>query len=204
MASAPRTARRERHVIVFARSPEYGRVKTRLAREVGALEAWRFYRTATLRLLRRLEGEPTWRVWLAQTGAPRRGWPGRRHSFLQGRGSLSVRMERCLRALPPGDAVLLGSDIPGVARRHIRRAFAGLTHAPLVFGPAQDGGFWLVGVRRSPNLPKPLFPPGVRWSSPDTLGDVLQGLRVPYRLADMLGDVDCAADLRRVQREGLL
>lgn len=204
MAERVRIARRQRHVIVFARTPEYGRVKSRLAREIGALDAWRFYRNATASLVRRLEADPTWTVWLALTGAPRRGWPGSRRWLPQGRGSLAERMERCLRAVPPGDAVLLGSDIPGVDAGHIRRAFDGLTRAPLVFGPAADGGFWLVGVRRVPGMPKPLFPAGVRWSSAETLNDVLAGVRIPYALADTLGDVDNAADLLRAKREGRL
>ena len=199
-----RTARRQRHVIVFARTPEFGRVKTRLAREVGAIEAWRFYRTATERLVRRLEADQSWKVWLALTGSPRRGWPGRHLSMPQGRGSLPVRMERALRALPPGDAVLLGSDIPGARPAHICRAFAALSRARVVFAPAEDGGFWLVGVRRVPGLPSPLFPEAVRWSHPDTLADVVRGMRLPHAETDMLSDVDTAADLLRAKREGWL
>lgn len=190
-----RIARRQRHVIVFARSPEYGRVKTRLAKEVGALAAWQFYRQATAALLKRLESDPSWCVWLAWTGGRRRGWPGKRRMMRQPAGGLGERMERCLRMLPPGDAVLLGSDIPGVSAGHIRRAFTELRHAPLVFGPANDGGFWLVGARRVPAMPRPLFAGGVRWSSSETLGDAVAGLRVPHALAERMNDVDHASDL---------
>jgi glycosyltransferase A (GT-A) superfamily protein (DUF2064 family) len=197
-----RKARRPRHVIVFARTPEYGRVKTRLAREIGSLEAWRFYRNATARLLRRLEADPTWTMWLALTGRPRPGWPGCRRWLPQGRGTLARRMEHCLRTLPPGDVVLLGSDIPGVTPVHIRRAFDAFARAKTVFAPAKDGGFWLVGARRVPVLPKPLFSADVRWSTPDTLDDVLDGMRVPYVLTDCLSDVDTAKDLARAQAEG--
>lgn len=199
-----RKARRPRHVIVFARTPEYGRVKTRLAREIGALEAWRFYRNATARLLRRLEADPTWTMWLALTGGPRRGWPGHRRWLPQGRGTLARRMEHCLHAMPPGDVVLLGSDIPGVTPAHIRRAFDALSRAQIVFAPAEDGGFWLIGARRVPGLPKPLFSAEVRWSTPDTLADVLGGIRVPYALTDSLSDVDTARDLARARAEGRL
>lgn len=199
---ARRIARRQKHVIVFARSPEYGRVKTRLAREVGTLAAWRFYRDSTEALLKRLERDPTWCMWLAWTGSNRRGWPGGRRAIRQPGGGLGARMEHCLRALPPGDVVLLGSDIPGVTASHIHRAFAELRHASVVFGPALDGGFWLVGARRVPALPKPMFASGVRWSSSETLSDVVANLRVPYRFADRMSDVDHAADLIALREQG--
>lgn len=197
-----RIARRQRHVIVFARSPEFGRVKTRLAKEVGPLAAWQFYRQATEVLLKRLHRDPTWCVWLAWTGSRRRGWPGKRLAIRQPEGGIGQRMERCLRMLPPGDAILLGSDIPEVRAGHIRWAFAELRHAPLVFGPADDGGFWLVGARRIPRMPKPLFANGVRWSSPETLADVVAGLRVPHALAERMSDVDQASDLMALRRRG--
>jgi glycosyltransferase A (GT-A) superfamily protein (DUF2064 family) len=67
-----------------------------------------------------------------------------------------------------------------------------------VFGPAGDGGFWLVGARRSRRLP-PLFG-NVRWSGPHALADVLGNLprRVSVGFAARLGDVDDAASLRRL------
>jgi uncharacterized protein len=190
-------------VILFARSPEFGRVKTRLARDVGALAAWRFHALTTRQVLRRLERDPTWTLWLAIAGGRRRDWPGRRRWMHQGGGTLAERMERCFRALPRGDAVLLGSDIPGVQVQHVRRAFIALRRAPVVFGPAMDGGFWLVGVRRTTGLPRPLFPSAVRWSSAQTLADVERGLAVPIIRVDVLRDVDTAEDLRLVHGKGL-
>jgi len=182
-------------VIVFMRQPVLGRVKTRLARETGSLAAWQFYRRASDRLLRRLRAEPTWDVvvaWAAPPEPPALFRPG---DLLQGPGDIGQRMERCLRAVPAGPAVLLGADIPAVRPRHIRRAFACLRQAPLVLGPARDGGFWLVGAHNPAFLQRPLFAADIRWSSPETLADVLTGLRQPVALADMLADVDYAADL---------
>src|SRR5438270_756285 len=83
--------------------------------------------------------------------------------FHQGGGDLGARMRRALAACPPGPVVLVGSDIPALAPAHIAEAFGLLGHCELVFGPTGDGGFWLVGARRSPRLP-PLFGP-VRWST---------------------------------------
>ena len=68
----------------------------------------------------------------------------------------------------------------------------------IVFGPAEDGGFWLVGARRSPRLP-PLFG-AVRWSGPHALADALANLprRVSVGFAARLEDVDDAEGLRRL------
>ncbi|WP_425283593.1 DUF2064 domain-containing protein [Methyloceanibacter stevinii] len=52
--------------------------------------------------------------------------------------------------MPPGPVVLVGSDIPRISRAHIAEAFRLLGNADAVFGPAQDGGYWLVGFKRSP------------------------------------------------------
>ena len=96
-------------------------------------------------------------------------------------------------ALPAATAI---SDIPAVTARHIAAAFRLLGNHENVFGPAADGGFWLVGARRVPHLP-PLFGT-VRWSGPHALADVLANLprRVSVGFAARLDDVDDAAALR--------
>jgi len=190
-----RRARTPRTVIVFMRQPVLGRVKTRLARQVGSLAAWQFYRRASSRLLRRLRAEPSWRVVVAWAGPPEPRSRMRPGDLLQGRGDIGARMQRCLAAAPSGPVLLLGADIPDVRARHIQGAFAALARAPLVFGPARDGGFWLVGARSPAHLPRPLFAPGIRWSSGETLADTLAGLRCDVALADTLADVDHAQDL---------
>jgi hypothetical protein len=107
-------------------------------------------------------------------------------------------MRRALASCPPGPAVLVGSDIPELDAARIVAAFRLLGRVDLVFGPAADGGFWLVGARRVPLLP-PLFG-SVRWSRPDTLASVLANLpaRVSIGFAACLEDVDDGAAYRRL------
>jgi uncharacterized protein len=107
-------------------------------------------------------------------------------------------MRRALAACPPGPVVLVGGDIPGLVARHVAAAFRLLGGRDLVLGPAEDGGFWLVGVRRSPRLP-PLFE-GVRWSSPYALADTRAGLprKVSVGFVDRLEDVDDGEAYRRL------
>jgi glycosyltransferase A (GT-A) superfamily protein (DUF2064 family) len=70
--------------------------------------------------------------------------------------------------------VIVGSDIPGIRCRDIAAAFRGLGARDAVFGPAEDGGYWLVGQRRTPQTQR-LFD-GVRWSSEHALADTLGNL----------------------------
>ncbi len=142
--------RRRDTLIVFVRQPALGRVKRRLAADLGAVAARRIYAGLTRRALARLAGAPTWRTVLAVTPdcARWRGWPHRVARVGQGGGDLGARMGRALRRLARSRAVLIGSDIPEVTRPAIARAFAALGRARFVFGPATDGGYWLIGWRR--------------------------------------------------------
>ena len=99
--------------------------------------------------------------------------------------------------LPPGPVVLVGSDIPAMAPSHIVEAFRLLGRHDLVFGPARDGGFWLVGARRTRPMPYGLFS-AVRWSTSHALADTLANIPVTasMALADTLDDIDDARDLR--------
>jgi uncharacterized protein len=191
-----------RHLVVFLRAPRLGRVKSRLAAGIGALVALRFYRESSERLLRAMARDRRWRVHLALTpdrdALRGRAWRVHTGRFAQGTGDLGHRMERAVRRLPPGPVVIIGSDIPALGPAHVAAAFAALGTHHAVFGPAADGGYWLVGFRRRPRLPRPLFP-RVRWSSPEALADTLAGLPRDMRVAflETLEDVDDAAAYRR-------
>jgi rSAM/selenodomain-associated transferase 1 len=195
------SGRPPRHVIVFVKAPRLGQVKSRLAAGIGALPALRFYRETTARLLRVLAADRRWRVLLATT--PRRArqsgfWDRRLPRHDQGPGDLGHRMARAFRALPPGPAVIVGSDIPALAPDHIAAAFRALGSHDAVLGPARDGGYWLVGLKRSRPLPAGLFA-GVRWSSPRALADTRASLprRFGAAMLETLEDVDDLESYRR-------
>ena len=191
-----------RHLVLFVRAPLLGAGKRRLAHQIGDIAALRFERLMVARLLRRLATDRRWRLRIAVTPDKARRRAVRWHRAVgavgQGGGDIGIRMRRALRACPPGPAVLVGADIPGLAARHIWAAFRQLDAYDLVFGPAEDGGFWLVGARHPRYLP-PLFE-GVRWSSPFALADALAGLprRITVGFADRLEDVDDAEAYRRL------
>ncbi len=190
----------------MARAPELGRVKRRLAADIGPVAALAFYRSASAAAVRRLSGDPRWRTELrvtpdrfARPGGP---WPPGPDRRPQGGGDLGARMDRAVRAQPPGPVVVVGTDIPDVRPVHVARAFRLLGDHDAVFGPAADGGYWLVGLRRRPATPA-IFE-GVRWSHPATLADTLANLPPGARVAflDTLEDIDDGAAYRRWEDRG--
>jgi len=191
-----------RHLVLFIRAPQLGCGKRRLAREIGDIATVRFERLMLALLLRRLARDRRWRLHIAvapdMACRQARHWRRGVSATGQGGGDLGIRMRRALDACPPGPAVLVGGDIPALAARHIAAAFGLLGRHDLVFGPAEDGGFWLVGARRRPRLP-PLFE-RVRWSGPYALADTLAGLPlgVTVGFVDRLADIDDGEAYRRL------
>ncbi|MGF1552877.1 MAG: TIGR04282 family arsenosugar biosynthesis glycosyltransferase [Paracoccaceae bacterium] len=190
-------------MVVFVKEPRPGRVKTRLARMVGPVGAAWWYRHQAGALIRRLGGDPRWRLALAVSpdaeGMASRVWPRGIARLPQGGGDLGRRMTRALaraRTLTPGPVAVVGSDVPGLDGRALARALDALKGADAALGPAPDGGFWFLGLAPGRCL-APDALDGARWSSPHALADTRARL-APRRVAlgPMLADVDEAADLR--------
>ncbi len=130
-------------LIIMAKSPKAGRVKRRLAGEIGATKATQFARACLSHTLLKLARDKRWRTVLAvapdsETRAA--SWPrfaARVERLPQGPGDLGTRMQRLFRRLPPGPAIIVGSDIPGLsARARSRKAFRRFGGADAVLGPA--------------------------------------------------------------------
>ncbi len=176
----------------MAKEPRLGRVKTRLARDIGWVRATAFYRITLRHVLGRLGADPRWSTVLAVTpdvSVASALWPGRALRCGQGPGDLGTRMGHMMSGLPPGAVVVVGSDIPSLAPRHIARAFAELGSHDAVLGPAEDGGYWLIGLRAGARRLDPFS--GVRMSSEKTLSDTLKQLEGhSVGLVDTLTDAD--------------
>lgn len=188
-------------MIVMVKEPRPGRVKTRLGRDIGMVPAAWWFRRQVTRLLRRIE-DPRWDVILAvapdREGLMSRVWPAQFARLPQGAGDLGDRMGRLLRSLPPGPAVVIGADVPGITRKRLARAFHALGTHDAVFGPAPDGGYWLIGLKRTHPVPTTLFQ-GVRWSTEHALSDTKATLgNLTIAEIDKLQDIDTIADLRLI------
>ncbi|MEM7733053.1 MAG: TIGR04282 family arsenosugar biosynthesis glycosyltransferase [Pseudomonadota bacterium] len=183
----------------MVKQPRAGQVKTRLGRDIGMTAAAWWFRQQVAGLLHRIH-DPRWQTVLAV--APDRDgmlhpWPGHLTRIPQGRGDLGARMGRIMRGLPPGPVCIIGADIPGVTRSYVGRAFQALGRSEAVFGPAPDGGYWLIGLKRTGRIPPSLFR-DVRWSTEHALADTMAGLPdARIALIDELRDVDRAADLEQ-------
>jgi rSAM/selenodomain-associated transferase 1 len=183
------------------REPTVGRVKTRLAREVGAVRAAAFYLTMSRAVLARVGRPGSWHTELGVTPdtavaspALPRGFPRR----AQGSGDLGTRMQRLMDLSPPGPIIVIGTDVPSIKSEHIQSAIKALGAHDAVFGPSPDGGYWLVGLKRRPRVPRAFA--SVAWSSPAALEQTLanlSGLNVAHIAS--LPDVDEARDLIAVK-----
>ena len=190
-----------RTLVIFLKEPRPGRVKTRLARGLGAVGAAWWFRHQSAQLVRRLGRDLRWRTVLAVTpdreGIESRVWPGDLPRWPQGRGDLGSRMARAFAAMPPGPVVIVGADIPALAPGHVAEAFRLLGRHEAVLGPATDGGYWMIGLRRGARVAPAGLLSGVRWSSRHALADTvatLDPLDVGY--GPTLADVDEVGDLR--------
>jgi len=183
----------------MVKEPVLGRVKSRLAREIGPVAATAFYRANLAAVIARLGRDARWRTELAiapDAAVVTRAVTGSVARRGQGQGDLGERMQRILNRVPPGPALVVGTDIPAISAAHIAEAFRRLRGHDAVLGPTPDGGYWLVGLARVPRTPSRIFT-SVRWSGPHALADTCANLsakRVAF--APRLRDVDEAHDLR--------
>lgn len=189
-------------LILFAKTPRAGLVKSRLAGDIGTLAATRWYRGNLTRTLRRLGDRRRWNCWIFATPhhASEWPWPQPWRFRRQSGGDLGRRMLSALRAFRGRRTVLIGSDIPEIDPRHIAEAFRKLGRSDAVFGPSTDGGYWLIGF--SPRYRGDPFD-RVRWSSEHALADTLAGFAPGTRIGFVgaLRDVDRAADLAAAPEE---
>ncbi len=194
-------------LLVFAKAPRPGEVKTRLARSLGRDDVPEYDKAAALyRRMGRMiadavaeapatvtvcydppDAEAEMRDWLGSAGA--RYWP-------QGTGDLGERMSGMFnRAFQHSErVVVIGTDTPAVDARTITRALAALDTADIVLGPSRDGGYYLLALREPGSS---LFE-GIEWSTGSVLAATVAraralGLRVT--LLEVETDIDTARDL---------
>lgn len=197
-------APRGEHLVVLARRAEPGAAKTRLIPLLGPRGAARLHAellAGTLEAARRFARRAGRSAELRLTGTPSdgpwapRGW--RHATGEQGPGDLGARLGRALEAAFARGArrvLAIGSDCPDLGPRHLEAAARALDGADLVLGPARDGGYWLLGLRR----PVPALWTGMPWGGGDLLARTLAAARAAgLRVArlETLGDLDTPADL---------
>lgn len=191
-------------LVVMAKAPELGRVKTRLAADLGPVRALLVYR----RLLAH-----TTMVAATWPGPVLLSWTGNEAMFAdfvpanwtrqrQRDGTLGDRLAAALGAALAASprAVVIGTDCPALDLRHLHHLDALLAAVDAAMGPARDGGFWGFATRRL-GAAATLAEPGLPWSTAHTgvaLRTALLRRGISCALGPCLDDVDTTADLRRV------
>jgi rSAM/selenodomain-associated transferase 1 len=195
-------------ILVFARAPVPGRVKTRLAARLGAAEAAEAHHACALDTIALANSVPGCgrcllvagdaAAWLRAGLAPGPGWgiePQR------GRG-LGERMEHAFaEAFRRGErkVVAIGTDTPWMGAPRIRTALAWLDGNEVVLGPSADGGYYLIAARR---LVPEIFR-GIAWGKSTVLAATRRALEragISYRLLPADFDLDRPADLDRARK----
>lgn len=181
-------------LVLFARFPVPGQCKTRLIPALGPSGAAKLHRKLTERTVAvlRASGQP---VTIAYTGADRAAfaeWLGPDVALAeQAAGDLTDRLLACLDDPP---VIFFGSDTPDLQPEHVVAAIDGLRSNDVVIGPAEDGGYYLIGMQRA--LPSLLT--NMPWSTDQVLPETLArlaGLGVSPLLLDVLSDCDRPEDL---------
>jgi rSAM/selenodomain-associated transferase 1 len=192
--------KKEHLLMIFVKNPEKGKVKTRLAKSVGDLEALLVYKKLLNYTVQVASGVPVSRqVWYSSFIDYKDSIDqGVFEKRLQEGDDLGARMKKAFaRAFDEGfDRVLIiGSDCPGLTEEVILNAFNVLDSHQVVIGPSEDGGYYLLGMRKF--IPD-LFS-DVNWSTEtvyEKTVETVKNMGLSYSTLPVLNDIDTEADLR--------
>jgi uncharacterized protein len=185
-------------IIVFTRNPELGKVKTRLAQTIGnkaTLEVYIQLLHHTEHVLNSLNCDVA--VYYSETIIQDDIWNKKTYTkYLQNGDNLGERMYNAFKEqfnLHYNKVVIVGSDLFDLKPQHITNAFKALEQNDVVIGPAQDGGYYLLGM--STMIPQVFV--NKTWSSPTVFEETLKDLQnLKVNLLEMLNDIDTFEDLK--------
>ncbi len=183
-------------LVLFTRYPVPGSAKTRLIPALGADGAAAVHKQLTERTVKTLKhiGESIEIRYSGSNADAFSQWLGSDLVYEpQVEGDLS---DRLLAAIDPAPVIFLGADTPDLSTRHVKAAIDTLQKTDVVIGPADDGGYYLIGIAR----PYPFLFQNMRWSTEHVMPDTLHRLRqrkIGFKLLETLHDCDRPDDLDR-------
>ena len=187
-------------LVIMAKEPLPGKVKTRLARDVGSTVATWWSRHQLKKTMRTLN-DPRWDIIVSLSPdffvKRSKFWPSKIRCIPQGKGDLGQKMRNIFKLFFNQPVCIIGGDIPDITRLEISKAFKKLALRKFVIGPAEDGGFWLIGHQGK--APKKLFDK-VRWSSSWAYLDTIETFEGrSFSCLSTLRDVDSMLDLEALK-----
>jgi len=203
----------EEALILFAKYPEPGRVKTRLAKSIGDIQAASYYKEFLKRIAEKLEGLRDKHEILVYYTPPNKKSGikkviGSSFKFFPQTGSdLGERMQNAfMESFRSGfeRVIIIGGDSPTLPPEYIERAFEYLREGTtVVIGPSRDGGYYLVGMKKGLNIlsPHSIFS-NISWGTSDVLPTTLDRLKSAnpsYRLLPEWYDIDTVEDLKLLE-----
>lgn len=186
-------------LLLFTRNPELGKVKSRLAKTIGkekALEIYKELLNHTRIISENLESDK--RVYYSENISTSDEWnPSIYEKRIQTGNDLGAKM---LNAFKEGflsnyeKIIIIGSDIYDLKESHIKQAFDELDNFDTVLGPAEDGGYYLFGMK---TLIPSVFE-NKEWGTETVLKDTLENLKGNYSISflETLNDIDVISDIK--------
>jgi rSAM/selenodomain-associated transferase 1 len=190
---------------IMIKYPEPGKVKTRLAKDLGSEKAAHICRqTVELVMANTIPVNFTYDRIVFYDSAERQNdfavWLPGEQLLLQQGADVGERMDNAIRDLlkmGAKKAVITGADIPELTAPIIREAFAALDDADIVIGPAKDGGYYLIGMKS----PHPEIFQGIPWSTGKVFEEtsrIIEKLHLSCRSITTLSDLDTADDYKKM------
>ncbi len=183
-------------LVIFIKNPIEGKVKTRIAADAGDAAALEIYKNLLdhTRIVAD-QAEATRLLFYSERVVRLDKWSEKKYSkSVQSGNDLGERMLNAFKQTTEYDKkIIIGSDCPGLTSEIIEEAYDALDFHDVVIGPAQDGGYYLLGMT---NLVPELFQ-SIPWSTDQVLNEtvrVLQNKRLLYKLLPTLRDVDTWED----------
>jgi hypothetical protein len=183
-------------LLIFVRPPELGKVKTRLAAQIGAQKALDVY----IRLLQHTKktvSALSCHQFVFTTGKQHDDFWKSFNLQQQTGKDLGERMQNAFQSLFEkgyGKVLIIGSDCPSLTAAIIQKGFEALDENDMVIGPAEDGGYYLLGMKR---MHTRIFH-NKQWSTNTVYADTLKDIEVlalRYSTLPMLNDVDELKDV---------
>ena len=190
-------AKKQNLLIIFIRNPELGKVKTRIAKTVGDEHAFTIYKAlveVTEKATSKIKVDK--RIYFSDTIVDEK-WSNNYKAVQKG-ADLGERMSNAFHdGFNDGYAeiVLIGSDLPKITKNIINKGFGSLKQKEVVFGPAEDGGYYLVGMSKFHQC---IFE-NKAWSTSNLLENTLKELKqkkIGVSLIETLNDIDTFEDLQ--------
>ena len=183
-------------LLVFQKNGSLGSVKTRLAAQLGDVQALEIYRQLVRTTYNSLVGL-TFPIWAFFSDfIPKHPDYSPTKSFLQRGEDLGARMKNAFSdafKLGIEKVILIGTDCPELDFNRIHQAFASLDTADLVLGPAEDGGYYLIGMKKHSDF---LFE-GITWSTSLVFSQTIakaENQRMIVARLPVLADIDTLED----------